>query len=196
MVVDAVAPWGELVLFTADDLAALPDDGWHYELVEGRLVRMAPTGGAHGEVTGDLVVLLRPFVLQRRLGTVSPPETGFLLSFPGEPETVLAPDLAFIASATMPREEVRAQAGYLRVAPDLVVEVASPSQHRPEMTAKAKRWLEAGVKVVWVVWPERDEVDVWETRDPESPRTLRQDDELDGGDLLPGFAVPVSQLWS
>src|SRR5947209_16224293 len=114
MVSDAVAPWAESVLFTADDLAALPDDLWHYELVEGRLVRMPPTGATDGDMTSGLNFLLRSFVTPRQLGAVLAGETGFNLSRPGGPETVLAADVAFIASTTMPPQDVRAEAGFLR----------------------------------------------------------------------------------
>jgi Uma2 family endonuclease len=196
MVADTVAPWAEPVLFTVDDLAALPDDAWHYELVEGRLVRMPPTGAAHGDMTANLVVLLRPFVIERGLGTVLTGEPGFVLNPPGEPDTVLAPDVVFVSAATVSPEAVRAETGYLRVIPDFVAEVASPSQHRPELAAKAQRWLRAGVKLVWIVWPVEHELDVWDTSNANTPRTLGMDDELDGGDALPGFKAPVSALWS
>jgi Uma2 family endonuclease len=196
MVADTVAPWAEPVLFTADDLAALPDDAWHYELVEGRLVRMPPTGVAHGDMTARLVVLLRPFVTERGLGTVLTGEPGFVLNPPGEPETVLAPGVAFVSAANMSPEDVRAETGFSRAVPEFVVEVASPSQHRPELAAKAQRWLQAGVNLVWIVWPVEHEVDVWVASSAGAPRTLGMDDELDGGDTLPGFEAPISALWN
>jgi Uma2 family endonuclease len=195
MAVDAVAPWAEPVLFTAADLAAMPDDAWHYELVEGRLVRMPPTGAAHGSMNVRVAVLLEEFVSKRQLGTVMVGETGFILSGVGEPDTVLAPDVAFVSAARMPPEEVRAETGYLRLAPTFVVEVASPSQHRPELAAKAERWLRAGVQLVWVVWPAERQVDAWDARGPTDPRTLGVDDELDGGEVLPGLRLPVARLW-
>lgn len=196
MVADAVAPWAEAVLFTAEDLAALPDDAWHYELVEGRLVRIPPTGAAHGSMNVSAAALLREFVSTRKLGTVLAGDPGFILSRIDEPDTVLAPDVAYISSPTMAPEVVRAETGYLRLVPDLVVEVASPSQHRPEIAAKAERWLRAGVKLVWVIWPAQHEVDVWVVGDPVRSTTLGMDDELDGGEVLPGFSSPVSTLWS
>lgn len=193
--VDAVAPWAELVLFTAEDLAQLPDDGWHYELVQGRLVRMSPSGLRHGDIGLELAAALRTFARERGLGLAVGAETGFHLSLPGEPETVLAPDAAFIARDRVPPEDSRDWIGFPHLAPDLVVEVASPSQHRPEMAAKARLWIEAGVRLVWVVWPARQQVDVWDTADPATPHTLTSTDELSGGTVLPGFRFSLARLW-
>lgn len=145
MVVDAVAPWAELVLFTADDLAGLPDDTWHYELVQGRLVRISPSGLRHGDIAVRLATGLHVYADQKDLG--------------------------------------------------LVVEVASPSQHRPEMAAKARLWLEAGVRLIWVVWPAQRQIDVWAAGDSEAPRTLEADTELSGEDVLPDFRFPLTSLW-
>jgi Uma2 family endonuclease len=91
---------------------------------------------------------------------------------------------------------VRAETGFSRAVPEFVVEVASPSQHRPELAAKARRWLQAGVNLVWIVWPVEHEVDVWVASSAGAPRTLGMDDELDGGDTLPGFEAPISALWN
>lgn len=196
MVVDAVAPWAETVLFTVDDLAALPDDSWRYELVEGRLVRMPPIGFAHGRMTTRLAVVLDTFVTREGRGTVITGDPGVILSRPGEPETVLAPDVAFVSAATIAPEQGLQETGFLRVIPELVVEVTSPGQHRPELAAKAKRWLGAGVHLVWIVWPQERQVDVWEASEGNEPRTFMAGDELDGGKVLPGFTLPLERLWS
>jgi Uma2 family endonuclease len=195
MVVDAIAPWAELVLFTADDLTKLPDDAWHYELVQGRLVRMSPSGLRHGGIGMTLGAALRAFAGDRGLGLVVGAETGFHLSRPGEPDTVLAPDAAFLAADRVPPEDSRDWVGFPHIAPDLVLEVASPSQHRPELAAKARLWLKAGVRLVWIVWPAQRQVDVWEIGAPGAPQTLSSSDELTGGDVLPGFSFPLATLW-
>lgn len=75
-----------------------------------------------------------------------------------------------------------------------LVEVASPTQYRPDLADKAAHWLTRGVGMVWVVWPERHEVDVW-TPGATEPRTLRDDDALEGGEIVPGFRVALDQLW-
>lgn len=193
--VDAVAPWAETVLFTVDDLATLPDDSWRYELVEGRLVRMPPIGSAHGSMTIRLGGLLDTFVRDHRLGAVLGGDPGFVLSRPGEPDTVLAPDVAFVSAGSMKPEDVRSESGYLRLVPELVAEIASPSQHRPELAAKAERWQRAGVHLVWIVWPQDRQIDIWDPRAGNEPRILTMGDELDGGNVLPGLSLPLQQLW-
>src|SRR5690348_6807333 len=127
---DSKAPWTESAsdrLMTAADLADLPESGRGYELVEGRLVRMPPTGGWHGRVSMDLGTALNNFVKAHNAGMVLGAETGFLVSRPGEPETVLAPDVAFVVRQRLPRADDPALSGYWRITPDLVAEVASPT---------------------------------------------------------------------
>jgi Uma2 family endonuclease len=187
---DTLAPWAEPVLMTADELLRLPEDGWHYELVEGRLVRMSPTGRTHGRALMGLLGAVYSFVQERELGEVLPAETGFWISAPGEPDTVLAPDLAYVRSGRLPAEETP---GFIRLAPDLVAEVASPSQGRRELAAKARRWSRAGVRVIWLVMPNERVVEVW--RDGELVETDSVGDELSGEDVLPGFRLPVAQIF-
>lgn len=188
---ESIAPWAEPVLMTAEDLLKLPSDGWRYELVDGRLVRMSPTGRGHGRIVMTLLRAIDRFVEDGGLGEVLPPETGFWISSPGEPDTVLAPDIAFLRGS---REQDAASEGFPRLAPDLVVEVASPSQGRREMSAKARRWLDGGAQLVWVVSPEARLVEVWRHRELE--RVVTPDEELSGDDVLPGFVFPVRQLFA
>lgn len=195
MAVDAVAPWAELVLFTAHDLAALPDDAWHYELVDGRLVRRAPTGLEHGGLGMGLASALRVFVDEHGLGLVVGAETGFQINGDHDPDTVLAPDAAFIAAERIPPKSSHDWIAFPRLAPDLVLEVGSPGQHRPEIAAKAKRWLSAGVRLVWIVWPRYKQIDVWDPAHASEPRTLTMADTLDGGDVVPGFTYRLARLW-
>jgi Uma2 family endonuclease len=74
--------------------------------------------------------------------------------------------------------------------------VVSPSQFQPEMAAKAREWLARGCRLVWVVWPDRQAVDEWLPGDQEPHRTLRPGDNLDGGDVMPGFRYPVAKLFN
>jgi Uma2 family endonuclease len=195
MVLDPVAPWAEPVLYTADDLFAMPDDGWCYELVYGRLVREPPAGFDHGATGHDLARVIGNFVHDRRLGKVTAAESGFLLSETDEPDLVLAPDLAFVATQRLPAPGSHEAKAYPRLAPDLVVEVASPDQTRPAMAAKARLWTGAGVPLVWVVWPSRRTIDVWHPEDDE-PRALREGDSLDGEDILPDFRHAVADVFA
>jgi Uma2 family endonuclease len=187
---EALAPWAEPVLMTADELLRLPEDVWRYELVEGRLVRMSPTGGEHGLIVMALLMAVGRFVGENNLGEVLPPETGFLISPPGSPDTVLAPDLAFVRRdrGTMTRVE-----GFPRLAPDLVAEVVSPSQGRVEMGAKAQQWLRAGVLMVWLLFPAMRTVEVW--RGDRLVQTLPSDGELSGEEILPGLVLPLADVF-
>ena len=187
---EALAPWAEPVLITAEQLLRLPEDGWRYELVEGSLVRMTPTGWKHGQTVSALFRAVDRFVEDQRLGQVIPAETGFLISSEGHPDTVLAPDLAFIRAG---REPDPGTEGFPRLAPDLVVEVASPSQGRTELGAKAQRWLSAGVRLVWVVLPEARVVEVW--RGTGIARIVSAEEELSGEEILPGFVLSMRHLF-
>lgn len=188
---EALAPWAEPVLITAEELLQLPDGEWRYELVEGRLVRMSPTGGRHGRIVMRLLLAIGRFVEEQRLGAMFPAETGFWISPEDGADTVLAPDLAFVQAAREPDPEAE---GYPRIAPDLVAEIASPSQGRAEMGVKAQRWLSAGVRLVWIVLPEARIVEVW--RAGGLARIATAEEELSGEEVLPGFAFPVRRLFS
>src|SRR5919197_179174 len=177
---------------TAADLLAMPHDLDHrYELVEGRLVTMAPTGGTHGRRTFDLAAALGAYAMQHDLGVVLGAETGFNLTRPGERrETVLAPDVAFVRAENAPLTETD---DFPHLAPDLVGEVASPGDSRRRRATKARRWLDRGVRLVWMVWPRQGEIDVWRPGEAE-PRTLTAADTLDVGTVVPGFSIPVARV--
>lgn len=155
---------------------------------------MPPTNLERSDICGTVYLALRGYVDERRLGRVIMPETGFIISAPEQPDTVLAPDLAYVRAGRLPVAGSDVARTFPRLAPDLVVEVASPSQHRPEMAAKARLWLSVGVDVVWVVWPDVREVDVW-TGGITAPETLSGEAPVDGGEVLPGFTLPVARLW-
>jgi Uma2 family endonuclease len=83
---------------------------------------------------------------------------------------------------------------YRPLAPDLLVEIASSSQSRPDLAEKATQWLTRGVAAVWVVWPAQRELDIW-TAGISQSRTLREHDTLEGEDVVPRFRFPLDQLW-
>ena len=181
--------------WTADMLARLPDDGWRYELLEGRVLRMPSPGTDHGSLEARLSRRLGNYVEDHQLGETYVGESGWDLTRPGDlADTVLGAGIAFARAERLPLPAPRRGTSYRPVAPDLVVEIASPSQHQPEMGEKARLWLDRGVRLVWVVWPERRAIDVW-VSGAEAPRTLRDSDQLDGGDLVPGFRLALDTIW-
>ena len=176
-------------LMTADELLMLPDDGKRYELIEGVLNEMSPPGMTHGLTAMRAGAILFNFVHQRDLGEVFAVETGFILST--GPDTVRAPDAAFVAAERLPTGEL--PAGYLRLAPDLVVEVVSPSDTASELQSKVCTWLDAGCRLVWVVYPATRSVTVYRSR--EDVRVLGGADVLDGSPVFDGFSAEVCDLF-
>jgi Uma2 family endonuclease len=195
-----IAPWAEAVPdapypMSLEEFHRLPEDGrWVYELVKGRLVRMPHPSGGHGAIAGLLYFALQSFVRPRTLGYVLAAETGFVLELGGQP-TELAADAAFVLKDRAPAPKSPAWYKRWEVAPDLVAEVASPDQFRPDMAEKAREWLGAGVKLVWVVWPTRHQVDVWRAGYDTPVDTLTLEEQLDGLEVLPGFTLPVRDLF-
>lgn len=196
---ETLAPWAEIVPdhgpMTADELLATPDDEWQYELVDGVLVKMPPPGFQHGVIVAELLATLRNHVRAHHLGVVTGADTGYLLSQVGQKDTVLAPDIAFIQSGRAPDPNAPDIHKYQRLAPDAVAEVVSPDQYRPEMAAKARLYLQAGVRLVWIVWPAAKTVDVWRPGS-DTPVTLTAADVLDGYDVVPDFTYPLADLFA
>lgn len=173
---------------TAEDLAAMPDDGNHYELLRGELVTMPPTGFDHGIVSMGAGWHLKNYVRETDAGEVVM-EVGFVLS--RNPLTVLAPDVAFVRRDRVP--DPAARAGFVEMAPDLAVEVVSPSNTAAALQDKILTYLEAGVRLVLVLEPTRRVATV-HTPD-RLARTLLADETFDGGEVLPGFKVLVADLF-
>ena len=177
--------------WTAKDLERLSAQGWRVELWKGQLIQMSPTGDLHGRVTKRLDRVLDRYIEKHELGETWPAEAGFDLTRPGEQrQTVLAADITFVRAERVPPPAE----GFAPVVPDLVVETVSSSQSRPEMDGKARQWLERGVPLVWVVWPARQQIDEWRQGE-DAPRALRPGATLDGYDIVPGFSVPVADLF-
>jgi Uma2 family endonuclease len=175
-------------LLTADDLARMPDDASvQIELDEGELITMPPAGEEHGYVGMNLALLLGNFVKSKKLGRVYGADTGFRLS----DRTVLAPDVAFVRQERL--ESVRSKS-FAKGAPDLAVEIFSPSDGIRQSTRKVRQYLAAGCHTVWVVYPKSEKVVVFEASGAE--RTLHAGDLLEAPDLLPGFSVKVAELFS
>ena len=176
--------------FTAEDLLRLPDDGWRYELVRGELRKMAPAGSEHGELAMEVGSQLAHYVKAHRLGRVFAAETGFRIS--SNPDTVRAPDAAFVS-------RLRAQAigrvtGYWPGAPDLAVEVVSPSDTYGDVDEKVLDWLAGGARMVVVINPRTKRVAVH--RSPTDVTILGDQDVLDGLDVVPGWTLALADLFA
>jgi Uma2 family endonuclease len=179
----------EQKLMTADQLLRLPDDGLRHELVRGELLTMSPAGFEHFDIATVVGVSLVSHVLAHRLGRVIIGDVGFRLTT--APDTVRAPDVAFIR-AERHREVGRTQ-GYWPGAPDLAIEVISPNDLYTEVEEKVAEWLEHGTRLVFVVNPRRRTVTVH--RPNQQPRVLSGEDMLDGEDVVPGWSVPIRDLF-
>jgi Uma2 family endonuclease len=174
-------------LLTAEDLAQLADDGWRYDLIEGELFRMPPTGGDHGYVGSELHGYIWNHVRRDHLGRVYCAETGFYLT--RNPDTVLGPDIAFVRADRAPERNP----GYLDLAPDLAVEIRSPTDRKAYVDHKVDLYLSGGVRLLWYVDPRRQTVSVY--RPGRAPTTLGIGDELDGEGVLPGFRLAIADVF-
>ncbi len=177
-------------LMTAEELLRLPRGQFRYELINGELKRMSPTGHEHGRITIRLTVPLAQHIKANRLGEVYAAETGFRLT--SNPDTVRAPDIAFICQQRV--DKVGATGGYWPGAPDLAVEVLSPDEKAPQVTMKVSEWLTAGATQVWVVSPKLRTITVY--RSLTDITALSEKDTLEGADLLPGFRLAVAEVFS
>ncbi len=160
------------------------------ELVEGEIVEMSKPTGLHGQITMLLGLKIGNYVVDNGLGVVTAAETGFILERnPDGRDTVRALDIAFLSSASVPAV---LPDQLVDVAPDLAVEVISPSNDAADMRLKIRQLLAAGTTLVWIVYPELRIVDV-HTRD--GATTLNAADTLSGGDVLPGLEIPVREIF-
>ena len=172
-------------LITADELLAMPrGNGKRYELIRGVLVEKMSTGDPHAIVVKWIAFALTLYEFDTGYGEVRTGEPGYRLEI--SPDTVRAPDVAWIAPGRVPA----GTQGFPNLAPDLVVEVLSPRQ---DLSEKAAMWLSFGSREVWVANP--SPIGVTRYRPGQEPEVLGEDDVLDGGDLLPGFSVPVWRLF-
>ena len=165
----------------------MPDNGFRYELVKGELIRMPPTGHEHGLVAMNIAGPLFQHVKAHDLGKVYAAETGFIIR--KNPDTVRAPDSAFIGRE---RLEHGIQ-GYWIGAPDLCVEVVSPSDSVGYIEDNVAEWLEAGTRMVWVVSPRLRTVTVYKSLTEIA--VLTEEDKLEGADVVPGFGLQVREIF-
>ena len=176
-------------LITADELMALPDDGKRYELVRGELICMSPAAYRSGTTAGRLFRKLADFADEHDLGECGIPDTGFRLA--SNPDTVRGPDVWFLRADRLPSPE--AQDRYYQGAPDLAVEIVSPSDRFREVMDKVRDYLRAGTGLVWVLDPATRTTLVF--RADGSYAWVEGDGALSGEDVLPGFALPLRDVF-
>lgn len=175
---------------TADELLRLPDDGKRRELIAGELREMTPAGHEHGRVTMRLAGPLSVFVEAHQLGAVYAAETGFLIA--ENPDTVRAPDIAFVSRSRL--AQIFQTRGYFPGAPDLAVEVISPTDSYSDVESKVEQWLDAGSRMVVVADPRNRTVKVYRTITDITVLTAAG--IFDGSDVVPGFKLPVGQMFA
>lgn len=174
---------------TAGELFALPSDGNRYELVEGVLRMMSPAGNEHGIVATAIGASLYNHVKKCSLGKVYAAETGFLIA--SKPDTVRAPDAAFVSSDRLNSTEP--VPGYLALAPNLVVEVVSPHDVFSEVEDMAAQWLDAGSQMVVVANPKDQSLRIY--RDRDSIQILKPGDTFDSGSVCSNWLIKVDNVF-
>ncbi len=175
-------------LITADDLLAMPNED-DYELVSGELVERISCAESSW-IAANLVGLFASVYSHSQPGYFFLPDCGYQC-FPDDPDRVRRPDVSFVRKGRFPGERV--QRGYIRIAPDLAVEVMSPNDLASEISVKVEEYLEAGVPLVWVISPDAETVIIH--RVDGSVTKLHLDDELSGENVLPEFRCRVSELF-
>ena len=176
-------------LVTADELLQTgkgPGDV-NYELVKGELVEMPPPGEIHADISAELAARLRPYAREHGLGRVFV-ELGLRLG--SRPDTVRTPDVSLIKTERLPE---RLRRGFFPGAPDLAVEVVSPSDTATYLDSKVQDYLGHGAQRVWVVYPDTQSVVVY--RPDGTGHRYGADDTLSDEELLPGFSLPLKELF-
>jgi Uma2 family endonuclease len=176
-------------LLTPEEYLVHPLANRPSELVRGEIREMTPASGAHGVIAAAVFRALDRFVEERKLGLCFPDNTGFAL--PGLENTVRSPDAAFVRAGRLPANGIGT--GWMTVAPDLAVEIVSPTETTSELEEKLRDYRAAGTALIWVIDPVARIVSVQSAREAE--RRLAEADVLDGGDVLPGFSIPVARLF-
>ena len=195
------ARWADLPTgdspMTFEEFLALPDDRWRFELVAGRLTRRESGDLRHGMIESALAFALRRSVMESAFAGSVLTETGFIVSAAGEPDTVLAPAVALVRDGQATTSGESETVSVVRVIPELVVEIATPTHSPKQLDERARRWLSAGVRVVWVVWPARHRVDVWRRKgaDDPAPITYSIHETLEEHEVLPDFSYRVAHLF-
>lgn len=176
-------------LMTAENVLELPErPGFTFELIDGELRELPGATALHSLIALAVLKLIDPFVHERSLGIVFPDGVAYVLD--RDPDQIRIPDVSFVAWHMVPDEGI--PEGFWEGAPTLAVEVISPHDRAVDIHRKVRDYLDAGTRLVWVLWPQQSSVTVY---DAGGQRELRAHDELEGGDVLTGFRVRVGDLF-
>ena len=173
--------------YTPEDLLAMPDEK-NYELVDGRLVARH-MGAESSEVAGNLYFQLRLFCRDHDSGKIWPADNGYQC-FRHAPGLVRRPDISFVKKGRLPGDV--SPKGWVRIPPDLAVEVVSPNDLAGELEGEVEDYQKAGVPLVWLIYPERRKARVF--RLDGSTAVVGEDGALSGEDVIPGFRCPLSEI--
>ncbi len=163
-----------------------------FERVEGEIVEMSPANNWASEVIAELITLLTLYNRQTRLGRINDSSGGFDISA----TTTLAPDVAFTTF-----ERIRQiypdgkfpRTGFASLTPDLCVEVKSPTNSKRQMRQEAETYLKAGARLVWLIFPETETAEIYTPN--ADVAEIPREGILDGGDVLPGFSTPLTDIF-
>ncbi|MCS7273729.1 MAG: Uma2 family endonuclease [Fimbriimonadales bacterium] len=170
--------------YTEQDLLQLPDDGRKYELVNGRL-QVVPTGARHGWI--GLKLAAKVYAVLPDTMRAFDSSTGFRMAS----GNIRSPDLSVMSISRLPAGEI--PTGFADGAPDLAIEIVSPSENLSDLLQKVGEYFESGAREVWLLFPERKQV--YRLRAPLEVEVLNENDVLTGGELLPEFKVRVGELF-
>jgi Uma2 family endonuclease len=159
------------------------------ELIRGVLTVMSPAGSEHGRIASRILIRLGSYVEANDLGETFAAETGFLIE--ADPDTVRAPDAAFVSHKKL--KETDQTSAYLPLAPDLVVEVVSPSDSSSEVEAKAEQWLNAGSQIVLVADPKNESLRVYKSKS--EIQVLRAGETFSSGEVCEDWQLAVSDVF-
>ena len=175
-------------VWTEAELEALPEDGYVHEVVNGELVMSPKNNWQHGDICAELLTALRSFADANKLGAVWDSSTGFWMGN----LNCRAPDISFVRKERLHGLK-RREAKFFQGAPDLVVEILSPSSTPRDIDERLGDYFSSGTKLAWVIDPDRELVEICHSRTQR--RLLGTGGLLDGEDLLPGFRFPVADLF-
>jgi len=179
----------EKKVWTDEEFMALPKDGHRYEIVNGELVDMGSSGALHGYVCSLLVAALASYVLPKKLGVILDSSTAFKMKNGNR----RSPDISFFAKERL-QGMTELPTGFLDGAPDLAIEVLSPGNTVEEIHDKLVEYFENGTRLAWIIHPSEHYVLVYRSSQ-EPDRLLKSTDFLDGEDVIPGFTLPVAELF-